>query len=61
MLGFPVVETPVGAGCREQLGTEHDIEIFAALAAADVHHHALTVDVVDFQRGQFGIPGASGV
>jgi hypothetical protein len=28
--------------------TEHDIAIFAALAATDVHHHALTVDVCGF-------------
>jgi hypothetical protein len=28
--------------------TEHDIAIFAAFSATDVHHHALTVDVADF-------------
>ena len=26
-----------------------------------MHHHALTVDVADFQMGQFSIPGAGGV
>ena len=26
-----------------------------------MHHHALTVDVADFQVGQFGVPGAAGV
>src|SRR5215469_5513486 len=59
--GFAMVETPVGAECREELGTEHDIAIFAALAAADVHHHPLPVDVADFQVGQLGAPSAGGV
>jgi len=35
--------------------------IFAALATTDVHHHALTVDVADFQVGQLGAPSAGGV
>ncbi len=26
-----------------------------------MHHHALTVDVADFQVGQFGVAGAAGV
>ena len=46
--GFPVVGTPQGAESREELGTEHDIAIFAALAAADVHHHTLAIDVCGF-------------
>ena len=59
--GFAMVEMPVGAQCREQPGAEHDIAIFATLAAADVHHHALAIDVADFQVGQFGVPDARGV
>src|SRR5689334_11705617 len=35
--GLAVVATPVGTECREELGAEHDIAIFAALAAADMH------------------------
>lgn len=59
--GFPVIATPLGAECREELGTEHDIAIFAALAAVDVHDHALTVDVADFQVRQLGAADAGGV
>src|SRR5437660_1640973 len=59
--GFAVVETPLGAECQEEFGTEHDIPIFAPLAALDMHHHALTVDVADFQVGQLGAPDAGGV
>ena len=54
-----MVATPEGAEFGEQLGTEHDI--FAALAAADVHDHALTVDVADFQVRQLGAAGTGGV
>src|SRR5207302_5565971 len=57
--GFAVVETPLGAECQEEFGTEHDIPIFAPLAALDMHHHALTVDVADFQVGQLGAPDRS--
>jgi hypothetical protein len=35
--------------------------IFAPLAAADVNHHALTVDVADFQVGQLSASGAGGI
>jgi hypothetical protein len=47
--------------CLEQFGTEHDIAISETLAALDVNHPALTVDVFGFQVGQLGVPGAGGV
>ena len=37
----------------EQLHTEHDIAIFATLATLDTNHHALAIDVSDFQVCQF--------
>ena len=52
---------PVGAEFRKQLGTEHDVAVFAPFATLDVHNHALLVDVADFQVGEFGIPGTGSV
>src|SRR5712692_180724 len=49
--GFPMVVTPVGAECHRLSLCEHDMAIFASLAATDVHHDALTVDVVGFPVG----------
>src|SRR6266436_660543 len=45
----------------EQLGTEHDIAIFAPLTTLDTDHHALTIDVADFQMRQFSTPCSSGI
>jgi hypothetical protein len=45
----------------EQLRAEHHIAISASLAALDVDHHALAVDVADFQVCQLGVPGSGGV
>src|SRR5262249_23261196 len=40
---------PVLAQFFEQLGAEHDVAVFAAFPSADMNHHALAVDVADFQ------------
>jgi hypothetical protein len=40
----------------EQVRAEHEIAVLAALAAANMHHHALAVDVRDFKIRQFGAP-----
>src|SRR5436853_6216637 len=50
--GSAVVEPPLGVQCQEEFGAEHDISIFAPLAGLEMHHHALTVNVVDRQMGQ---------
>src|ERR1019366_414425 len=45
----------------QQLGTEQHIAISAPLAALYMNHHALAVDVADFQASQLRVPHASGV
>lgn len=45
---------PVSSEFVEQLWAEKHIPVFAAFAAVDVNHHALTVDIADFQARQFG-------
>ena len=45
----------------EQFGAEHHIAVFASLAALDVNHHALAIDVADFQVCQFGAAYSGGV
>jgi hypothetical protein len=47
--GFSPQPMPVLAQFFEQLGTEQDIAVFAALSSADMNHHALAVDIADFQ------------
>src|SRR5688572_20883727 len=45
---------PPGAQQREQLGREHRMAVFAALALLDPQHHARTVDVADLERDHLG-------
>ena len=45
----------------EQLWAEQHIAIFAAFAALDVNHHALAVDVTNFQACEFGTAESGGV
>src|SRR5512144_88234 len=52
---------PVFAQRLEQLRTERDVTVFAALPLPDVNHHAIAVDIVDLQRYQFCTPHACGV
>jgi len=60
-IGFTPQAPEVLAQGFEQIPAEHDIAIFAALAALDVDHVARTVDVGDLQAGQFGAPEACGI
>ena len=59
--GLAPEAAPVLAQCFEQFGAEHDVAIFASLAALDVDHHALAIDVADFQVSQFGAAHSGGV
>ena len=43
--GFSPQAVPVLAQFVEQLGAEHDIAILASLAALDMNHHTLAVDI----------------
>jgi hypothetical protein len=45
----------------EQFWAEQHIAVFAAFTASDVDHHALAIDVADFQTRQFGTPESGGV
>jgi hypothetical protein len=45
----------------EQNRAEHDIAIFTALAAADMHDHALAVDIADLESRHLGATRAGGV
>src|SRR5579864_4593220 len=45
----------------EQHRAEHHIPILATLAALDVNHHALAIDVTDLQAGQLRIADSGGV
>src|ERR1700676_1481118 len=47
--GFSPQTVPMCTQFHEQLCAEHDIAISASLAALNVNHHALAVDVADFQ------------
>ena len=46
---------------REQRGTEGDLAIAAALALLDAEHHALAIDVADFELTRFAAPQAGAV
>src|SRR5215472_5352284 len=45
---------PVFPEFLEQLVAQHHVSILASLPALDVNHHALAVDVANFQVRQFG-------
>src|ERR1700730_8107686 len=45
----------------EQLGAEQHISISAAFSSLDVNHHALAVDIADFQAREFGTSESGGV
>ena len=49
--GLAPQAVPMSTQFIEQLGAEHDIAIGASLAALDVNHHPVAVDVADFQTG----------
>src|SRR5271157_4241658 len=52
---------PVLSQFPEQFWAEHHIPVFAPLAASDMNHHALAVDIADLQTRQLGAPQAGGV
>src|ERR1700688_231237 len=52
---------PVLTQCLEQFWTEHHISVFASLAASNVNHHALAIDVADFQVCQLSASYSGGV
>jgi hypothetical protein len=45
----------------EQLKTKHHVSVFAPLAAFDVNHHALAVDVPELQVHRLFVPGPGGI
>src|ERR1700693_4954641 len=59
--GLSAQSAPVLPEFVEQLGTEQHIPISAAFAALDVNHHALAVNVADFQLRELGTPEPRGV
>src|SRR5713101_4571738 len=52
---------PVLAQFFQKFWAEHHIAISASLAALNVNHHPLAVDVADFQVGQLGVPHSGSV
>ncbi|MGA8304420.1 MAG: hypothetical protein WB723_01995 [Candidatus Acidiferrales bacterium] len=52
---------PVLAQFFQQFWAKHHISVNASLAALNVNHHALAVDVADFQVCQLGVPHSGGV
>src|SRR5216683_1533145 len=59
--GFSRQAAPVLAQLLEQFWAEHHIAIFTSLAALNVNHHALAVDVADFQVCQLGVAHSGSV
>src|SRR5665213_757403 len=53
--------SPVGAQRFEQGRTQHHVAVLAALAAADMNHHPLAVDVADLQSSHFGPACSRGI
>src|SRR6266851_2845396 len=53
--------TPVGTQCLQQRRTQHHVSVLATLAASDVNHHPLAVDVGHLQVSYLGAASASGV
>jgi hypothetical protein len=45
----------------EQSWTEQHVAVLAAFTTLDVNHHALTVDVANFQTREFGTPESGAV
>src|SRR5216684_2060067 len=59
--GLSSQPVPVSPEFVEQLWAEQHIAVLAAFATLDVNHHALTVDVANFQTREFGTPESGGV
>ena len=52
---------PVLTKLLEQRKTKHHVPVFAPLAALDVNHHALAVDVAELQARRLFVPGPGGI
>jgi len=52
---------PVFPEFLEQFLAQHHVPIFAFLPALDVNHHALAIDVGNFQVRQFGTTHSGGI
>lgn len=52
---------PVGAQFFQQRRTQHHVSVLAALAAADVNHHPLAVDVLHLQASDFSPACSRGI
>src|SRR5208337_713323 len=59
--GLSPQAAPVSLKFVEQLWAEQHIAVFAAFTTLDVYHHALTVDVANFQSCEFGTPESRGI
>src|SRR6202022_1389964 len=59
--GFSSQTVPMCTQFLKQFCAEHHIAISASLAALNVNHHALAVDVADFQMRQLGVAHSGGV
>ena len=55
-MGEPVLAQQMESGLRQR-----DIAVLGALAAVDMDHHALTVDVGDFEMAAFVKTQAAGI
>ena len=56
MVRAPVLAQQMKSGLRQR-----DIAVLGALAAVDMDHHALTVDIGDFEMAGFVKPQAAGI
>ena len=56
MVGEPVLAQQLESGLRQR-----DIAVLGALAAVDMDHHALTVDIGDFEMAAFVKTQAAGI
>src|SRR5579872_5148425 len=59
--GFTPETAPVLTQSFQQILTEHDIAIFAALATLHMDYVAGTVDIRDLEMSQFGTTETSGI
>ena len=59
--GLALEAAPMLTQLLEEFGTEHHIAVFASLAAPDVNHHTLAIDVAHFQVCQFCASYSGGI
>jgi len=59
--GLTLEAAPVMPQRFQKSRAEHDIAVLATLAAAHVDHHALCVDIRNFESSEFGAPQARSI